>query len=239
MKSGVTGDGAVRWNRPHAATRGSHIDVLGSNIAIRPRSDYGSRGSAAGELPSASGTDSIEREMVRKDGEITTGDRDRKSPPRRTFVVWLASCGGLGFSPMMPGTVGAIPGLAVAWVIGQIESTALEILAVASLSAVSIPICTAAARRMGNEKDPGWIVLDEIASMPITFLGLAMDSWRIVLVGFALNRLFDITKPPPARQLERLSDGWGVMADDWAAGVYSHLALRLVIFWWSGTAWGS
>jgi phosphatidylglycerophosphatase A len=53
-----------------------------------------------------------------------------------------------------------------------------------------------------------------------------------MMVGFALHRFFDIAKVPPARQLERLPEGLGIMADDWAAGVYSSLTLHAIL--WTG-----
>jgi phosphatidylglycerophosphatase A len=53
--------------------------------------------------------------------------------------------------------------------------------------------------------------------------------WQLALAGFMLHRLLDITKPPPARQLERLPQGLGIMADDFAAAVYANLALRILI----------
>ena len=58
-----------------------------------------------------------------------------------------------------------------------------------------------------------------------------MASWPVALAGFLLHRLFDITKPPPARQLESLPTGLGIMADDWAAGIYANLSLRLYFGW--------
>jgi phosphatidylglycerophosphatase A len=57
-----------------------------------------------------------------------------------------------------------------------------------------------------------------------------IHQWTIVVAGFLLQRLFDNTKPPPARQLERLPEGLGIMADDWAAGVYSNLTLQLLVW---------
>jgi phosphatidylglycerophosphatase A len=94
---------------------------------------------------------------------------------------------------------------------------------------LGIPLCTRAARDLGGKKDPGAIVWDEIVSMPITFLLVPMTSPAVVIVGFLLNRVFDISKPPPARQLERLPDGLGIMADDLAAGVYSCGVLHLLL----------
>ena len=101
-----------------------------------------------------------------------------------------------------------------------------ELAAIVALFVVGVPLCTAAVKRLGGKKDPGCIVFDEIASLPITFFLVPMTEPLVVLAGFALHRLFDITKPPPARQLESLPDGLGIMADDVIAGIYSNLALR-------------
>jgi phosphatidylglycerophosphatase A len=147
----------------------------------------------------------------------------------RTISIILATGFTAGFIPWMPGTFGAAEGLFLAVELGH-WGLATQAVAIVVLLAVSVPICTAAARQLGRGHDPGCIVLDEIVSMGITFFGVPMTSWWIVLAGFALHRLFDITKPPPARQLERLPTGLGVMADDVAAGVYSNLALRVVVW---------
>lgn len=66
--------------------------------------------------------------------------------------------------------------------------------------------------------------------MPIVFLLVPLANWKIAVAGFAMHRLMDITKPPPASQLERLPEGLGVMADDWMAAIYACLLL-------SGLAW--
>ena len=92
-------------------------------------------------------------------------------------------------------------------------------------------MCTHAARRLGK-KDPGAVVWDEIATVPITFFLVPVESMSrvsVLVAGFVLHRIFDITKLPPAKQLERLPDGWGIMADDVAAGVYSCVALHLLL----------
>ena len=133
----------------------------------------------------------------------------------------------------MPGTVGALWGLPLAWGLGRLPVWG-QVPLILAIVAVSIPICTRAARRLGK-KDPGSIVLDEIASLPITFFLVELRGpvgyvAAVMAAGFVLHRVLDITKPPPARQLERLSDGLGVVADDLAAGVYSCLVLHGVLW---------
>jgi phosphatidylglycerophosphatase A len=100
-----------------------------------------------------------------------------------------------------------------------------QLAAIAALLAVGIPICTAAGRALGGKKDNQAIIYDEIVTVPLVFLFVPLTNWKIALAGFALHRLFDITKPPPARQAERLPDGLGVMADDVIAGLYAAATL--------------
>src|SRR4051812_27088597 len=141
----------------------------------------------------------------------------------------------LGRAPFTPGTFGAILGLPLAWAISFLPNIGLQAAVILVGCLVGIPICTLAARQLGGLKDPGCIVLDEIASLPITFFLVPhnlIGRPLVLLIGFALHRLFDITKPPPARQLERLPEGLGIMADDWAAGIYSCLALHAIL--WTG-----
>lgn len=147
-----------------------------------------------------------------------------------SIAVVLATGLGIGRIPWAPGTFGTLLGLPLAWTIGRLPSAALQAAVIVAVCAAGIPICTLAARRL-RAKDPGAIVLDEIASLPMTFFLVPFNAWTIV-AGFLLHRLFDITKPPPARQLERLPEGLGIMADDWIAGLYSNVALRLLV--WSG-----
>jgi phosphatidylglycerophosphatase A len=156
-------------------------------------------------------------------------DPHSKWPPWRLGgAVWLATGSWIGLIPWAPGTWGSLLGLPLALGISRLAIWAQPVV-ILVICAVGIPVCTAATRRLGGKKDPGAIVLDEIAALPITFFLLPMDHWTVLLAGFLLFRLFDISKPPPARQLERLPDGLGIMADDWIAGIYANLALRLLL----------
>jgi phosphatidylglycerophosphatase A len=174
------------------------------------------------------------------------GKQTREQPSKGgALAVFVATGFGFGFFPVAPGTVGALWGVPLAWGLEKLVglcvpagwlgppyiAAVVQAAAITAICVAGIPICTIAARRLGGRKDPGSIVLDEIASMPITFFLFPIShpifDWKIAATGFLLHRLFDITKPPPARQLERLPEGLGIMADDWAAAVYANLALRL------------
>ncbi|MFQ6611556.1 MAG: phosphatidylglycerophosphatase A [Fidelibacterota bacterium] len=76
-----------------------------------------------------------------------------------------------------------------------------------------------------KEQDPPRIVIDEWAGQWICFIGIPID-WKFAVSGFILFRIFDILKPPPVRNLESLSGGWGIMADDAAAGVLTVICLQ-------------
>jgi phosphatidylglycerophosphatase A len=152
-----------------------------------------------------------------------------------TFALFTATGCGVGLVPVAPGTFGSLLGLPLAWGIAQLPVAALQVGVIAGIVAAGIPICTAAARQLGRAKDPGAIVLDEIAAMPVVFAGMApgglsSESIWVWVAGFALFRLFDILKPPPARQLERLPDGLGIMADDLAAAVFAWAGLKGLMY---------
>jgi phosphatidylglycerophosphatase A len=85
--------------------------------------------------------------------------------------------------------------------------------------AVGVPAATIAARESGRH-DPQFVVIDEVAGQWIALIGSPAD-FRHGIIALILFRLFDITKPFPARQLERLPDGWGIVFDDVAAGLYA------------------
>ncbi len=154
------------------------------------------------------------------------------NPLRAGAAVFVATGAWVGLIPFAPGTFGSLWGLLLAWGISRIPLMSVQVAVIAAVCAVGIPICTAAARRLGK-KDPGSVVFDEIASMPIVFLLVPVDqvsSPAVLAAGFVLHRIFDISKPPPIRQLERLPEGLGVMADDWLAAAYACLALHLLLW---------
>ncbi len=164
-------------------------------------------------------------------------DTIQQPPQWNTPAVLLATGFWIGRVPLMPGTFGTLLGLPLAFAIAMLDQPWLQLVVIAVLLFVSVPICTRAVGDLGGRKDPGAIVLDEVIALPITFLFVPFEDFEqlwVLPAGFVLFRLFDITKPPPARRLEHLPDGWGIMADDVAAGVYSCLALHGVLWAMAG-----
>lgn len=146
--------------------------------------------------------------------------------------LWMATGLGFGYARKAPGTVGALWGIPLTWLIMQIPSIWGQVATLVILYLIGIPICTSASRTLGK-KDPGAVVWDEIATVPIVFLfvePILVSRLEVLLLGFALHRLFDIAKPPPIRKLERLPDGTGIMTDDVVAGIYGCLAMNLLIW---------
>jgi phosphatidylglycerophosphatase A len=138
--------------------------------------------------------------------------------PVLRFAWVIATWFGCGIVPKAPGTmgtIGAIP-LYLLVVRGGRAGVAAAALAV---TAIGIWAATAVARDLGK-KDPQIVVVDEVAGMLVTMLPMADVSWRAILCGFLLFRLFDVTKPWPARRFEALPDGWGIVMDDVVAGAF-------------------
>jgi phosphatidylglycerophosphatase A len=153
-------------------------------------------------------------------------------------AVWLATGLGVGLVAPAPGTFGAaIWGLPLAWAIGQLPGIGWQVGAVIVTNLVGVPLATVAGRVLGGKKDNQAIIWDEIATVPVVFLLVPLVNWKIGVAGFMAHRLFDISKPPPARQLEQLPEGLGVMADDWMAGVYACLFMGAIAWIERSAGW--
>jgi phosphatidylglycerophosphatase A len=132
----------------------------------------------------------------------------------------------LGLVPKGPGTAGSLAALAIAWFLHVY----------AGVPAVGFALCAAlllapaiwAAGRVAQDtglKDPQIVVVDEVVGQWITVAGAATLTWKSWLAAFLLFRAFDIWKPPPVRQLERVPGGAGIVLDDAMAGIYAALVL--------------
>ena len=161
------------------------------------------------------------------------------APPWFSPAVFLATCGGVGRLGLAPGTAGAAVGAVAAAGLAAAElQLPVEAALLVAVNLVGVPICTRAVALLGRGSDPGAIVYDEAASLPLGLLVVppAARSPVVIAVAFLLHRLFDISKLPPCRQLERLPAGLGIMADDWAAAAW--MAIGLVALRWLAQAGG-
>ena len=148
----------------------------------------------------------------------------------RSRLSWLiATFFGVGYLPLGPGTwASVITGLlwwaAARWIDAG-WTLAVAIVASLAITLIGIPPSTVVARESGR-KDPGFVVIDEVAGQMIALIGLPTN-WKYLLAGFILFRSFDIVKPFPLRRLEKLPGGTGIMMDDVGAGLYALVLLHI------------
>jgi phosphatidylglycerophosphatase A len=144
---------------------------------------------------------------------------------KRRAVLWLATGGGVGRLPWSPGTFGSLIGIPLGGILGRLGSLWSGI-ATALIVLAAVWIAHMAELQLGT-KDPGCVIIDEIAGMAVALWSLPF-TLATGIAGFLLFRAFDIIKPPPVRQAERwLSGGWGIVMDDVLAGVMAQIVLRL------------
>jgi phosphatidylglycerophosphatase A len=167
-------------------------------------------------------------------------DRSAGVPPavagvsRTRAPLWatvVATFFGIGHLRPGPGTWGSAATVLLWWLLGQRIAPTWQPWTAALLALavvlVGIPAATQVARASGR-KDPQFVVIDEVAGQLITLIA-APIAWQSLLLGFILFRAFDIVKPPPVRQLERLSEGVGIVVDDVAAGLYALAVMQIVL----------
>lgn len=147
------------------------------------------------------------------------------------FHKIVATFFGAGYSPIAPGTVGAIFACLVFLIFDALNIVIGNHLLFIFLIIVFILIGIYSTNQLINEwgKDPSKIVIDEVVGMWITILFVPFSYFNL-FIGFILFRFFDITKPLGIRKLENLNKGLGVMADDLLAGIYANLVLQIIIY---------
>ena len=129
------------------------------------------------------------------------------------IAVWFG-CGHVPYAPGHSGTIGTIPLYLLVRPYGPIGVAATALL----VTLVGVWASGRVERRLGI-KDPQIVCVDEVAGVLVTWIA-APPTWRGLIVGGLLFRLFDQIKPWPARAAEKLPGGWGVMIDDVAAGAW-------------------
>ena len=157
---------------------------------------------------------------------MTTTD----SPP--LWATLLATFFGVGRLQPGPGSWGSLVTVMLWWLLTRWITPSWQPMAAISLAllvvAVGIPAATRVARATGL-KDPQFVVIDEVAGQIIPLIAVPV-SWKSLLAGFILFRGFDIVKPPPIRKLERLPEGFGIVIDDVAAGLYALAVMQVLLY---------
>jgi phosphatidylglycerophosphatase A len=156
---------------------------------------------------------------------------------------WIATCFGLGWLPVAPGTWGSLPPAIAFGVFMYCGVSPLVTTIVMAVMAVFGSIaclgCAPASIAAVGKNDPGEVVMDEFAAQALTFAAIPLlllrplsagESFFFALLGFLLFRAFDILKPGLIRKLEQLPSGWGILMDDLASGICSAVILSIVAY---------
>lgn len=144
----------------------------------------------------------------------------------KRLVILLATWGGVGFSPLAPGTAGTVAAIPLFLLLALFPLYVY----LPCVLGIGLVACWAAGRAeiIFGEQDNQRIVIDEAIGFFITMTAVPAQ-WSYILVGFLLFRVFDILKPPPIRLIERtVKGGVGVVLDDVLAGIYAHISLRIL-----------
>lgn len=144
------------------------------------------------------------------------------------LALAIATCG-VGYLPLAPGTFGSLVGVAIFWALTRVAAgSVLLVVAILAFTFVGIWAGTRT-EELADRKDPGKIVVDEVAGQLIALFPLVFVKWGVatVMVSFILFRFFDIVKPYPANRLQELKGGAGVMCDDLVAGAYAAIIISI------------
>jgi phosphatidylglycerophosphatase A len=133
------------------------------------------------------------------------------------LIKLLATGFGAGLAPVAPGTTGTLVGVLICLIFSPLHWL-LRLIYIAER-----------AEQVYRKKDDQRIVVDEIAGFQVTMLPVAITGLHL-LVGFVLFRIFDILKPFPLRDLQKISGGLGIVLDDVAAGIYAGVLMLLLVF---------
>ena len=156
-----------------------------------------------------------------------------ESHPRAPlWATLIATFFGIGRLHPGPGTWGSAVAVVIWATVARRLAPSLRTTVVVALALlvtlVGIPAATRLARALAT-KDPQIVVIDEVAGQLIALIAVPLE-WQTFLAGFILFRAFDIVKPPPVRQLERLPEGAGIMLDDVAAGIFAFCVMHLLLY---------
>ena len=164
---------------------------------------------------------------MKVDSHLATASA-RRAPLWATLVATVFGVGRLHPGPGTWGSaVTVVVWAAIAHILSPALHTPVAICLAVLVTLIGIPAATRVAQASGG-KDPQFVVIDEVAGQLIALIAIPL-SWKTFLAGFILFRAFDIVKPPPVRQLERLPDGAGIVLDDVAAGIFAFVGMHLLL----------
>ena len=190
-------------------------------------------------------------EIIHESATIENKELAKEPVTKKTIIDYFSlavtTCG-VGYLPLAPGTWGSIVGVLIYLAFAKIESNASvyfvphgfnETQITAWIHVVNLILfllfcllgiwAASRATKLFKNKDPQQAVVDEVIGQLIVYLFIPFDiSWKLILAGFVLFRLFDIWKPYPIDSLQNLPAGIGVCADDILAGVYGGICLSII-----------
>ncbi len=143
--------------------------------------------------------------------------RKRFTAIRHRLCEWFVTCSYTGYLPFAPGTWASLLTAGILWFVPSFDHPlVIALLIIVAIFAID-PI-------RGEERDPGYIVIDEMIGVLLATVGHDPTKWNL-LKAFILFRAFDILKPYPIRKVERLPGAYGIIADDVLAGIFASIAL--------------
>jgi phosphatidylglycerophosphatase A len=160
--------------------------------------------------------------------ELAEGASHPRAP---LWATLIATFGGIGRLHPGPGTWASAATILIWAAAAHRIAPSLQAPIALALAGLVILIGIPAATRVAlasATKDPQFVVIDEVAGQLIALIAVPL-TWKTFLAGFILFRVFDIMKPPPVRQLERLPEGTGIVLDDVAAGIFAFVAMHLLL----------
>jgi len=145
---------------------------------------------------------------------------------RKKSILMISSGLGTGYSPVAPGTFGTLlASILYLLILPQNIYAYFAILIILGFTAVFV---SAEADKLYESDDNPRIVIDEIVGLWVT-MALLPKSIELAVIGFVLFRFFDVIKPLYIRQIQKLNGGWGIVADDVLAGIYSNIILQVLV----------
>ncbi len=145
--------------------------------------------------------------------------------------ILISTLLGVGYFPKAPGTAGTVVAACIYWLLPiswlvEFPTNLIFVIVVLILGLISVFFVSKAEEKLGH--DSGKIVIDEFLGYMIAVAFLP-KSFIVLILSFILFRIFDIIKPEPVNMLQKLPKGWGVLADDLMAGIYTNAAIRIVL----------